>query len=45
MKGTFGKSVGDPGYDGRADFNGDGLVSSVDFTLLKVNFGTGGAGP
>jgi len=42
LKGTFGKSVGQPGYDARADFNRDGVVSSVDFSGLKANFGQSG---
>jgi hypothetical protein len=42
VKGTFGKSPGDPGYDARGDFNGDGLVNILDFNLIKQNFGTGG---
>jgi hypothetical protein len=45
LKGTFGKSQGDPGYDDRADFTGDSLVNIVDFNLQKGNFGTGGAPP
>ena len=43
LKNTFGKSVGQPGYDGRADFNRDNVVGSTDFTLLKGSFGQGGA--
>jgi hypothetical protein len=43
MRNTYGKSQGDPGYDGRADFNGDNLVDITDFNLLKSNFGSGGA--
>ena len=34
LKGTFGKSVGQPGYDGRADFNGDQVVN-VPFRMVK----------
>ncbi|MFL5735056.1 MAG: dockerin type I domain-containing protein, partial [Chloroflexia bacterium] len=45
LKGTFGKSIGQPGYDNRADFTGDTVVNSSDFTALKTNFGLGGAGP
>ena len=45
LKGTFGKSVGDPGYDDRADFTGDQTVNVTDFNLLKVNFGQSGAPP
>jgi hypothetical protein len=29
----------------RADFNNDGLISSVDFNLLRGNFGQGEAPP
>jgi hypothetical protein len=39
---TFGKAAGAPGYDGRADFNGDGQVTITDFSLLVGNFGATG---
>jgi hypothetical protein len=45
LKPTFGKSVGNPGYDDRADFTGDQAVNVTDFNLLKVNFGQGGSPP
>ena len=45
LKLTFGKSVGDPGYDGRADFTGDNAVTLPDFNLLKNNYATCGAPP
>jgi hypothetical protein len=45
LKATFGRSAGDPGYDGRADFTNDDLVGIQDFNLMKVNFGTAGAPP
>ena len=45
LRGTFGKAVGDPGYDDRADFTGDLQVTVLDFNLLKINFGSGGAPP
>jgi plastocyanin len=45
LKLTFGKSVGDPGYDDRADFTGDQTVNASDFVLLKLNFGHDGAPP
>src|SRR5439155_22517912 len=45
LKVAYGKSVGQPGYDGRADFNGDSTISSADFTLLKTSFSQCGAGP
>src|SRR5207302_9374872 len=45
LKGTFGKGIGDPGYDARADFNGDSAITATDFTILKGNFGTCGAAP
>src|SRR5206468_10970557 len=38
LKPTMGKSIGDPGYDDRADFTGDQWVNISDFNLLKVNF-------
>lgn len=45
MKNTFGKALGDPGYDPRADFSGDNVVNVTDFGLLKINFGIAGAPP
>jgi len=45
LKSTFGKGLGDPGYDPRADFTGDDTVTSLDFALLKGHFGQGGALP
>ena len=45
LKGTFGKGVGVPGYDDRADFTGDQVVNTTDFNLLKNNFGQGGSPP
>ena len=45
MKATFGKGIGDPGYDERADFNGDTMVNVSDFVFLKATFGHGGAPP
>ncbi len=45
MRNTFGRSVGDPGYDARADFTGDNTVNVPDFNLLKINYGLCGAPP
>src|SRR5207253_413450 len=45
LRPTFGRSVGDPGYDDRADFTGDQLVTIQDFNLLRANFGVAGAPP
>jgi hypothetical protein len=42
---TFGLQIGDPGYDGRADFTGDGTVNVADYSLLMQNFGSVGAPP
>ncbi len=36
---TFGKNVGQPGFDSRADFNQNGSVTLVDFSLLATRFG------
>ena len=33
---------GDPGFDSRADLNGDCLVEVTDFSLLRSNFGQAG---
>lgn len=45
MKGTFGKLIGDPGYDDRANFNGDFVVNTTDFNILRGTFGYGGSPP
>jgi hypothetical protein len=45
MRNTYGKTIGDPGFDPRADFNADRTVNITDFNLLKLNFGSGGAPP
>jgi tartrate-resistant acid phosphatase type 5 len=45
LKGAFGWSVGDPSFDGRADFSGDGTIDVLDFNLLKGSFGSSGAPP
>lgn len=45
LKPTFGRGVGEPAYDDRADFTGDERVTVSDFNLLKGNFGQGGAPP
>ena len=45
LKVTYGKGIGDPNYDDRADFSGDQIVNIVDFNQLKVSFGTAGAPP
>lgn len=42
LKGTFGKGIGDPGYNSLADFNGDNAVTSTDFNQVKNNFGQAG---
>lgn len=44
VKNSFGKGVGQVGYEGRADFNRDARVNSIDFNILKTNFGQAGAG-
>jgi RHS repeat-associated protein len=43
VRSSFGKSMGDTGYDQRADFNGDNTVDITDFSLMRSNFG--GYGP
>jgi hypothetical protein len=35
---SFGKMVGQPGYDARADFDRNGIINISDFGLLAVNF-------
>jgi hypothetical protein len=45
VKNSFGKGVGDPGYDSRADFSGDQAVTVTDFNLVKGTFGLCGVDP
>jgi hypothetical protein len=45
LRPTFGKSLGEPGYDVHAEFNGDNTVDVSDFSLLRSNYGAVGAGP
>jgi parallel beta-helix repeat protein len=40
---TFNRTVGQSGYDVRADLNGDGAVTLADFSLLANNFNQTGA--
>ena len=42
LKNTFGKSVGQVGYDERADFDQTDVVNATDFSLQKGNFGSAG---
>jgi hypothetical protein len=39
---SLGKRLGDPGYDARADFNGDNTVNGQDQALMQANFGQAG---
>ncbi len=39
LSNTFGKTSGEQGYDGRADFNGDNAIDILDFQILSNNFG------
>jgi len=41
----FGKSVGQPGYDFRVDFNNDGTINIFDLSLLSSNFLKTGEAP
>jgi hypothetical protein len=45
LKSTFGRSLGQPDYDPRADFNNDNTVNSVDFAVMVRSFGQAGCGP
>jgi Dockerin type I domain len=38
FKGTYLKSVGQPGYNGNYDGNCDGNVNAVDFSIFKGNY-------
>jgi hypothetical protein len=42
LKATYGKSSGNPGYDGRADFNKTNSVNVLDLNILKSNYGKSG---
>jgi glucose/arabinose dehydrogenase len=42
---SFNKTVGNPGYDPRADFNRDNFVTLADFSLLLNNFNQVGQTP
>jgi hypothetical protein len=39
LKGTYGKSEGQQGYDERADFNNSDSVNVLDLNILKGNYG------
>lgn len=43
--GVFGLGSGAPGFDARADVNGDGLVNIIDLVLAASHFGTSGIQP
>ena len=43
MRGSFGKTLGDPGYDPRADFNNDNVITAQDVNLHKLNQGASSA--
>jgi hypothetical protein len=45
LRNSYGLGSGDPGYDDRAEFTGDGIVNIFDFNPMKVNFGSGGVPP
>lgn len=42
---SFGRGIGQPGYDDRGNFNCDTIVTISDFNLLRANFGQGGGPP
>ena len=39
LSNTFGKQLGDPQYDARADFNGSNTITIIDFQAVSNNFG------
>jgi hypothetical protein len=45
VRNSMARTVGEPGYDDRADLSGDGIVNGVDFALIQAHIGTGGAPP
>jgi len=42
LSASFGKSQGQPGFDARADLDGNGVVDIADFSLLSANMGRAG---
>jgi prepilin-type processing-associated H-X9-DG protein len=42
LKRTYERSLGQPGYDERADFDNSGSVDRLDLGILKSNYGKGG---
>ena len=44
LKNTFGRSVGQSGYDERADFDNNNTVNTLDFNIQRSNFGQAGVG-
>jgi hypothetical protein len=38
LSASYGKGIGDAGYDARADFNFDGAVTGADFSALTSNY-------
>jgi plastocyanin len=45
LKNTFGRSLGDPTYDPRADFDSNDSITIGDFNFVRLNFGQAGAPP
>lgn len=45
VRNSFGRSIGQPGYDNRGEINGDLTVNVSDFNILRNNFGLGGVPP
>ena len=43
LRAAFGSVPGDPNWDARADFDGDGVITISDFYFLRSNYGTCGA--
>lgn len=42
LSASFGKAIGDPGYDPLADLDGDDEVTLVDYGIVSANFGQAG---
>lgn len=45
LRAAFGTTLGDPGYDDRADFTGNTVIDIRDFDILRARYGTSGSGP
>jgi len=45
LQATYHRQAGEPGFDGRADFNDDSRIGAADYSLLVANYGREGPIP